>query len=702
MDRAEIVSRARREPARLLDDVGWRAARPLWRRGWSPKSGQLTASAPATRPLGFLTRERADALREYDAASADAIVAAAARVVEGRFQFFGYPEVRLARPLEYARDPWSGRQWPPRYGPRLDYRHSDIGDPKWIWELNRCQHIPLLVAAWLLSENDHFAETAVADVRGWIDRQGVGRGIAWANGFEAALRAISLAVAFDGLRGVEAFDRDLRSDLLLSLWQHVRWIRREPSEHSSANNHRIGELAGLAVTSLLVPELTGSADVERRAVRELEHELDRQILADGTSAEQAFAYHLFVLDLLLVVAAAYIARALPLPSGIDSALARSADALALQLGEDEPAPTYGDTDDSRALRLDGDELRDAHGIAAGLAALLGHGGARRVAGRLDAAAFWLFGREGLARFSDTEAGAAPASAYLPDAGLVVLRSATRRALFDVGPLGFGSLAAHGHADALQVTLVDDGSELIVDPGVGSFFAEPKWRRAFRGTAFHATVTVDGVDQSEPGGPFLWQRHAVVRVREVDLERGFAIADHAGYMRLADPVRHTRAVVVLPDGMLLVIDRLDARQQHEFVQTWPLHPSLEATQDDAVINATLEEQPRLLMSFAASVPGRAEVVSGRERPLAGWWSARLQARVPAWHCSWSVTATGPVTLAALLVPLQHGPWPDAPLSLRADESSVTVTLDGDADRQVEVSFDEPLHVTATREGIGAPR
>src|SRR6185312_6898378 len=92
----------------------------------------------------------------------------------------------------------------------------------------------------------------------WIAKNPPGRGIAWANGFEAGIRAISLSLTFDALTArTEMLDR-LFEPAVGSLWQHGRWICRDPSSHSSANNHRVGELVGLLSVALLAPELPES------------------------------------------------------------------------------------------------------------------------------------------------------------------------------------------------------------------------------------------------------------------------------------------------------------------------------------------------------------------------------------------------------------------------------------------------------------
>ena len=85
---------------------------------------------------------------------------------------------------------------------------------------------------------------------------------------------------------------------------------------------------------------------------------------------------------------------------------------------------------------------------------------------------------------------------------------------DAGPLGFLSIAAHGHADCLSLLLSVSGKELLVDPGTYCYHTEREWRDYFRSTAAHNTVRVDGVDQSQIAGAFLWAEKAEASVEEI--------------------------------------------------------------------------------------------------------------------------------------------------------------------------------------------
>jgi uncharacterized heparinase superfamily protein len=677
MSLSEVAERSRRSLVNVADAASFHVGRPVWRARWEPDIDRLLVRDPLSAPVGILTPERAAGLRARFPSEADGLLDRAATVLERRVRFFGYPEVILGSEPD-DNDPFTGRRWPNRHAKRIDYRRDDTGDPKWIWELNRCQSLPLLAAAWLVSDDRQYAQAASDRLESWVDAHPPGRGIAWSNGFEAGIRAISLATAVDALRGSEFLDADRLAKALVSLWQHARWIQLDPSLGSSANNHRIGELVGLVVISVMAPELRPSSRWLDDALESLDQEAERQILADGTSVEQAFAYHVFVLDLLLVAVAALDSAGRSLPPALTAALERSGDALWAQLSENEPAPTYGDTDDGRALVVDEGDLRDPRGVAAGIAARLGHAKAARVAGGLDPTAWWLFGAAGADRFARVRPAPEPGSVTLRDGGLTILRRGRRRAMIDHGPHGYLSLAAHAHADALRLDLSLGHEQLVVDPGVGSYSARPRLREAFRGTGFHATVLVDRTNSSQPGGPFLWTRHAATRILAADAEAGFVVAEHDGYECLDDPVSHRRTVLALGKGeSIVVIDRLEARGAHHYSQRWPLHPALdldERTSDKVVAKG---EKAGLLLAVASSRPFLLNAVRGQADPPAGWWSARLESATPSWLLTVDVRASGSVEMATLLVPFESDSPPQASIGLDVTASGTVIELAGAA-------------------------
>ena len=83
------------------------------------------------------------------------------------------------------------------------------------------------------------------------------RGLNWSSGIELALRVISVALALSMI-GVERLDEESRRSILKFFSAHVYWLKRFPSLHSSANNHRIAELTGLIVGLSMAPGAHGA------------------------------------------------------------------------------------------------------------------------------------------------------------------------------------------------------------------------------------------------------------------------------------------------------------------------------------------------------------------------------------------------------------------------------------------------------------
>ncbi|HKV17765.1 MAG TPA: alginate lyase family protein, partial [Mycobacterium sp.] len=600
------------------------------------------------RPI-LLDRHRARGIAAEHPAAVRLLIDQADRIIEGERSYFGYPAANVGRSVKWNHDPMSGHHWPAVAARKIDHRVAD-SDPKWIWELNRLQHLPILAQAWLFTGDARYAETALAHLDSWMDDNPPGRGVAWRGAFEAGVRAASVAIALQGLRTSQAlttrtFRRAVR---MLDASARYCWIAR--SRFSSANNHLLGELAGLATVHLIFPEIFTPARLFDRALATMTEEADRLILPDGAGAEQSISYQMFAAELLVTPAVLLLLRGDRKRPTLTAALDRSADYLASLVGSNDPDPRYGDDDDSFALKLGPEPKRTVRAHLGITAAVTGNVTAARY-GETTLTAAWIASALGT---DIAEIGAAVGrkqalpSSFAPDGGLVVLRDDRRRLTMDVGPLGYLSTAAHGHADALSVTLSADGHELIVDPGTGSFYGHSAWRDSHRGTRAHATVCLDGLDQSVIGGQFYWKRAARTAVRSVNLDRGVVDAEHDGYRRLDDPVTHRRWLVAAPDEpTVAVIDLLDGHSVHDVAVSWPLHPDLHAEPNLRGHRVSRNGSVVLELLYAATSSVETEQVRGDATANRGWWSDRLEARMPAWWVGARCRTAGPVALLTVL-------------------------------------------------------
>ena len=181
----------------------------------------------------------------------------------------------------------------------------------------------------------------------------------------------------------------------------------------------------------------------------------------------------------------------------------------------------------------------------------------------------MLGRHGWELYRQLESRApAQTQAYYPSAGYLVQRSGwgplDSHLVFDCGGLGMLT-GAHAHADSLSVTLFSRGRELLVDPGTFVYNCAPEWRRYFRSTPAHNTVTIDGRDQAEQGGTFHWRTKICSRAARDFTSPGieYVECEHEGYRRMPQGVIHRRRLLFIAPESWLVVDDFRGSGEHTF-------------------------------------------------------------------------------------------------------------------------------------------
>ena len=413
----------------------------------------------------------------------EAEVAAAQALMDGRWRLFGR-EVRLNDPPLWNASPISGRAWPEAPSARIDYHDVAIaGDPKETWELGRLTVLPTLALAARVTGDGAFADRAIRWLDDFTRRNPLGRGIHHTSGIEQAIRVLTVSWTL-ALLGERVRDAELEPCLGL-LAQQALHLRDHLSLGSSANNHLIAEYSALATLGVLFPTLRGADALMARGVGGLEREVMRQFDADGVSLEQSFGYVPFIWELLLTPLLAAGAAGRPASHEVRARLASSLEFMRAVRLPGGSWPRVGDEDEGRVLFAGGEASRlDVAGGA--LAAWLGAsapGDATPPAGVRETAA---------------------PSVVHEGAGYTVWREGEMLVTFDHGPLGLSPLAAHGHADALSVTIHHGADGIVVDPGTFAYHTDREARDRCRSTPAHATLHFGALSQARMRGPFLWQ------------------------------------------------------------------------------------------------------------------------------------------------------------------------------------------------------
>ena len=336
-----------------------------------------------------------------------------------------------------------------------------------------------------LADREEF-ELVVALVRSWMDGNPPFRGLNWSSGIELALRVISVALALSMI-GVERLDEESRRSILKFFSAHVYWLKRFPSLHSSANNHRIAELAGLIVGLTMAPGAHGAGD-QREALLARSARRNRPPDSPGRGRCRAGAglyrlRHRVVPGRGLCLrkaarsagghqrSACGLGRALFVAHGHRRRRYRQSAMPTIAASSRRPRLASRDTWPRSSLRL-----------------------------RAALAAPTLLRQEPIPAFatcfSDRCAASPNERAGLrsfPTGGYSVFRGkgeAPAVLTFDHGPVGYLSIAAHGHADTLAVWLSIGGpADLRRCRHLSLPLARRRCGMALRDTAVHNTLTL---------------------------------------------------------------------------------------------------------------------------------------------------------------------------------------------------------------------
>lgn len=632
MSLGEVLHRVRRAARAAVDRLSHRRPRVL-------PHGDRIRGTELARPTWLVDLRRREAVAATVRDKLGWTDAPARSLANHMFSFFAL-ENRFAGPtIRWNYDYAADRTAATGYAPWIDYRdEQECGNIKYVWEHNRHHHLVELAKASYLTGDRSFEDEMVQQIDGWIEECPFLYGVNWSSALEAAIRLINWSFC---IQFVEAWSEDFedrhpgfRRRWIASAREHLNFVAGQLSRFSSANNHLIGEAAGLffGALSMRFPE---SDELARRAQQILEEEMDRQTWPDGVNKEQATGYQLFVFDFFLLAGLLGRQNGRPFRAQYWERLERMADYVGALTMETKRLPQIGDDDEGYVVRLTyAPDRNRVRSMLASAGLVFGRPDLLRQSGGIDEVAFWLTGRTEVPAGAHGHSGALPTR--FPEGGYHMLKTARSRLIFDCGPLGYLSLAAHGHADALSLIVTLKGQELLVDPGTYAYHTKRRWRDYFRGTAAHNTLRIDGRDQSEIGGPFLWTRHAnCTLLRSTDRE---VAGEHDGYRQLPDPVIHRREVALLEgEEGYEVIDSLRAAGTHDVELFFHCAPGWAVRVHETHVDLTLGRlRSRLVLDSSIT---EVTVYEGSEEPLSGWYSPRFDVLQPAPTIRCSLATSG---------------------------------------------------------------
>ena len=422
----------------------------------------------------------------------DGVARSAADILAGNWLAFGHFPLKVDDPPDWHRDYLVGKDLrSSKSAFKLNHRAQPAGaDIKVIWEPSRWyQLVRLAMAAWLLDDTKA-RDKCIEWLHDWTKNNPPFTGLNWTSGLEVGIRLIQYTWidTFLSAAGVPGKTlHELRDQILPP---HIWYAWRYKSFGSSANNHLLGELAGLIVAIARWPDLAKISAPLAEITKLFEREVLLQFAEDGGNKEQALGYHLFSLEFCLQSLGALNAAKVPMSHSVPERL-NLAGLFYSSIKQENDPWDFGDSDNAWVTPL---FAREQH------AAREWHRFFSKPSSS-PALKFW---------FNDGAETFPLASEWhiFSESGYAVFQTEDWFIRFDLSPLGYLTMAPHGHLDALHVSISFRGEQVIIDPGTGAYYADKTVRDYLADWSAHNSPHLRTPPDPYPKrfGTFLWGSH----------------------------------------------------------------------------------------------------------------------------------------------------------------------------------------------------
>jgi uncharacterized heparinase superfamily protein len=542
-----------------------------------------------------------------------------------RVDLLGSGLIELGACIDWHKDYKTQHAWPRDYMRDIDYNNLDRpSDVKFPWELSRMQWLIPVGQAYLLTQDERYAEKIKALLLDWMENNPYACGINWACTMDVALRLVSWTWFFHVFKASQAWqDEVFQQKFLTCLYLHADFTERHLEFSDINGNHYTADAAGLVFAGLFFGGGEDALRWQRKGWDILCQELPRQVFEDGVDFEASVPYHRLVLELFFLPACYREALKLKTPEHYKERLVRMAEFSVAYTQPDGGVPYWGDADDARALPFGNQAINDHRYLSAllgytwNIPALLAH-----KAGAF-AEHFWMHGSAVVERIQQEQQHKLPTSCAFPQGGFYIMQNADDHIFIDCGPLGLAGRGGHGHNDCLSFEAVLNGVKLISDCGAYVYTASYHDRNLFRSTAYHNTPCIDNQEINRfIQWDYLWNLHHDAKPR-VDAwkpgsKQDYFCGMHTGYQRLASSVIPKRTITLEHQTHRLMIqDDILCDGPHEV--TIPLHLAVNVTatlSDDKMSILLQASEKQFTLTWEGDAAWELQMTSSRVSPSYG--------------------------------------------------------------------------------------
>lgn len=539
--------------------------------------------------------------------------------------------------INWQKDIFSDKFFRLTFSKKINIRKEPDLSAKNVWEINRLQFLVHVALNYRITRDQKYLDQFIQLTESWIDANPYLLGINWYSNIEVNIRLINWFFCWEILKAHELvlnnkeFKRFVTEKWIPSVYQHCSYSYINPSKYSSANNHLISEYAGLFISASLW-KFNESGKWLSYAKSGLEKEIVNQH-SNGINKEEAAEYIQFITDFFLL---AYIVAEKTnnsFSANYTKTLKEIFEYIYVFTDIKTNFPKYGDEDDGKVVCFSTDaHFNNFKSLLTTASILFQDERFKSKSAGFDLKNELLFGEEGKNIFNNLQAiECDPSSGLFRKEGHFIFRKQENKKEiylhFDAAPLGYLSIAAHGHADALSFLMNINGFPVFVDPGTYSYHVSKEWRNYFVSTMAHNTICVDGKNQAKQAGDTMWTGHYQCKVLSAiqNEEIESVKASHNGYSE----VKHSREITFNKKSDTFTIQDeigITDGRVHECNIQFHLHPDINITEISAN-QLLIEHQSGIKITMSIEGFSSLTLIKGQEEPILGWYSGSFLQKEP---------------------------------------------------------------------------
>jgi hypothetical protein len=474
----------------------------------------------------------------------------------------------------------------------LTWKEDPYHNSTWRFYFHSLDMVSYLTNAYEKDPNEAYLQKAKWYIDSWMktnpskDQQASTS--AWRD-HSTANRVVNIIYFYNFYKKSSIFDATFNNRLMQILQQHGDFLANDQN-YTATNNHGIFQDRSLIELSLLFPTMKNSTYWYNKAIDRLHKHITNDVTDSGIHKEHSPSYHLLVLKLFIDIEQ-FLASHQKTDSLLSSTILKMEDYLAIITPSNGKLPVMGDSGEESIYVLNSLPIQSQS-------------------------------LKNVVTNKSNEDQSNIESIY-PDGRIAIFQTNRK----SPSPFYFLLTSAfhsktHKHADDLSFILSSGKTDFFVDSGKYNYEENTAFRKYFRSTLAHNTLTVDGQSYSltspVSNRPF-FENYAI------NNEHDYVKARH----QLYSGVKIIRtAIYIKKSNSILLNDQFLSNQQHVYTQSFNVGKNVNVVRKNPnvfILNSKIENNQVELKQQSNSFSTKQ--VNGLVSPISGWQSTSFNSKYP---------------------------------------------------------------------------